>query len=143
MIAICKCFCLGSSNQADVNVTIAGTECDIQSLSDTEITCRTGAHKPATQTKVRVDIGSNGIATQDLADFEYIDVWSSIYTWGGKSLPEAGEMVVIPSNMTVLLDMDTPVFKMILIRGEISGDAISKYLTLKLTSQASTLIFLI
>jgi len=44
---------------------------------------------------VKVAIGNNGIATQDNADFQYIDKWSSIYTWGGKTVPGEGDIVVI------------------------------------------------
>ena len=51
------------------------------------------------------------------ADFFYIDVWSSVYTWGGESLPAAGEFVVIPAGQTLLLDTDTPVLSFLLIQG--------------------------
>ncbi len=45
-------------------VTIGGTECTIQSESETQIICRTGAHTPSEKTKVRVEVGNNGIAIQ-------------------------------------------------------------------------------
>ena len=45
-------------------MTIAGTPCDIQSESETQIVCRTGEHKPSEKTKVRVEVGNNGIALQ-------------------------------------------------------------------------------
>ena len=32
-------------------------------------------------------------------------------------MPVAGDMVVIPADMTVLLDVNTPVLKMVLING--------------------------
>lgn len=54
---------------------------------------------------------------QDLADFQYIDVWSSPYTWNN-SMPEAGDFVVV-QDMTVLLDIDTPILTMLLIKGKI------------------------
>ena len=52
-----------------------------------------------------------------VADFQYIDLWSSNFTWGETSKPEEGDFVVIPSDMTVLLDESTPVLKFILIQG--------------------------
>ena len=54
---------------------------------------------------------------QENADFQYIDLWSSQFTWGGTSKPEEGDFVVIPSDMTVLLDESPPVLKFILIQG--------------------------
>lgn len=51
------------------------------------------------------------------ADFEYIDIWSSPFTWGGGPLPEKGDFVVIPAGMTLLLDIDTPVLSFLLIQG--------------------------
>ena len=44
-------------------------------------------------------------------------MWSSNYTWGGAAPPAAGEFVVIPAGMTLLLDTDTPVLSFLLIQG--------------------------
>ena len=63
-------------------------------------------------------MNGNGIALQKHADFEYIDLWSSPYTWGGGPLPMEGDFVVIKEGQTVLLDTDTPVLKMLLIQGK-------------------------
>ena len=60
------------------------------------------------------------LSTQTSADFEYVDVWSSRYTWGDHDPPTAGDFVVIPSTMTILLDTVTPVLKMLLIQGTLS-----------------------
>ena len=54
------------------------------------------------------------LSPQDNADFHYVDVWSSNFTWGGNP-PVDGDFVVI--NQSVLLDTDTPRLKMILIHG--------------------------
>ncbi|XP_066278772.1 fibrocystin-L-like [Branchiostoma lanceolatum] len=102
---------------ADNSVTIAGSECIIQSASTTQIVCVTEAHQGSAKTKVRVDVGDQGIATQDNADYWYIDRWSSVFTWGRGPLPEAGDFVVVPAGQTLLLDTDTPVLKMLLIEG--------------------------
>ena len=58
--------------------------------------------------------------TQTSAEFEYVDVWSSRYTWGDHDPPTEGSFVVIPSTMTILLDVVTPVLKMLLIQGKLS-----------------------
>ena len=55
---------------------------------------------------------------QTSANFEYVDVWSSQYSWGGAAPPVKGDMVVIPHEMTMLLDTDTPVLKLLLIQGK-------------------------
>ena len=49
--------------------------------------------------------------------FEYIDLWSSIWTWGGTSLPIAGDIAVIGPGQTIYLDMETPVLKGLIIQG--------------------------
>uniref|UniRef100_A0A3P8VF56 PKHD1 like 1, tandem duplicate 2 n=1 Tax=Cynoglossus semilaevis TaxID=244447 RepID=A0A3P8VF56_CYNSE len=112
----------GFTNTADVSVTIAGSVCDIESSSDTEIVCVTNEHRPSEETKVRVAIRDQGIANMDNADFFYIDVWSSRFTWGGESPPEKGTFAVITKGQTILLDTNTPVLKMLLIQGTLIFD---------------------
>ena len=51
------------------------------------------------------------------ADYEYIDLWSSPYTWGGLPPPVAGDFVVITPGQRLLLDNSTEVLKMLLIQG--------------------------
>ena len=64
----------------------------------------------------------------DNADFVYIDVWSSKFTWNGTEPPREGELVVIPKEMTVLLDQDTPVLKVLLIQGQITDNAFTHFI---------------
>ncbi|XP_043545299.1 PKHD1 like 1, tandem duplicate 1 [Chiloscyllium plagiosum] len=106
-----------SSDISENNVIIAETPCEIQSVNETNIVCVTSAHFPSQQTKVIVNVRGNGIAKLDNADFNYIDVWSSRYTWGGDTPPEAGSLVVITRGQTILLDQSTPVLKMLVIQG--------------------------
>ncbi|XP_028646735.2 PKHD1 like 1, tandem duplicate 1 [Erpetoichthys calabaricus] len=106
-----------SSTLSDVQVTIAGTPCDVQLASSTQIICVTNNNSQSQQTYVKVNIGGNGIAKLDNASFFYIDVWSSNFTWGGDSPPDAGSLAVISQGQTVLLDVSTPVLKMLLIQG--------------------------
>ncbi|KAM7384668.1 hypothetical protein PAMA_011835 [Pampus argenteus] len=106
-----------SSDMNKVNVTIAGSVCDVESSNDTHIICVTNALRQSQETKVRVSIGDQGTAKMDNADFFYIDVWSSRFTWGGLSPPEKGSFAVITKGQTILLDTSTPVLKMLVIQG--------------------------
>ncbi|KAF7655004.1 hypothetical protein LDENG_00062160 [Lucifuga dentata] len=106
-----------STNINEVNVTIAGSVCDIQSTNNTHIICVTNSQSKSQETKVRVSVGNQGIARMENADFFYIDVWSSRFTWGGLPPPEKGSFAVITEGQTILLDTNTPVLKMLLIKG--------------------------
>ncbi|CAJ0921028.1 unnamed protein product, partial [Ranitomeya imitator] len=106
-----------STNISAITVTIAQSACDVQSANATQIVCRTSAHSPSQRAKVTVYIEGQGIAKMDNADFFYIDVWSSKYTWGGESPPDEGSLAVITTGQTILLDTSTPVLKMLLIQG--------------------------
>ncbi|KAM9737277.1 LOW QUALITY PROTEIN: PKHD1 like 1, tandem duplicate 1 [Menidia menidia] len=106
-----------SSDLSEVSVSIAGSVCDVQSSNLTHIVCLTGAQNRSQEATVRVAIGNRGVAQQGGADFFYIDVWSSRFTWGGLSPPERGSFVVITKGQTILLDASTPVLKMLLIQG--------------------------
>lgn len=46
----------------EVNVTIAGSVCDVQSTNITHIVCVTNAQRKSQETKVRVSVGDQGIA---------------------------------------------------------------------------------
>ncbi|XP_048585401.1 fibrocystin-L isoform X2 [Nematostella vectensis] len=105
-----------------IKVTIAGSACNITSVTPTAIHCTTGQRKGPVKTKVRLEIGARGIATQDYADFQYIDLWSSPFSWGNKGFPVEGDLVVVPKGQTMLLDVSTPVFAALVIKGELVFD---------------------
>ncbi|XP_076825074.1 fibrocystin-L-like [Clavelina lepadiformis] len=107
----------GFTLDSDLTVTIDGSDCVISTSSDTSIECQTASHKGSIKTKVTVRVGNLGIATQDGADFFYIDRWSSVFTWGGDSLPTDEDFVIIKMGQTVLLDTHTAILKMLLIDG--------------------------
>ncbi|XP_064635071.1 fibrocystin-L-like [Lineus longissimus] len=106
------------TSSADVTVDIAGSDCAVQTVSDTAITCITSARSPSIRAKVAVSVGANGQTTEENADFHYIDVWSSPYTWGANlSLPVDGDMIVVGPGQTLMVDTDTAIVKMLLIQG--------------------------
>ncbi|XP_033119893.1 fibrocystin-L-like [Anneissia japonica] len=99
-------------------VTIDGSECTISSESSTMIECTTEAHQGSVKTKVRVVVDDeDNIATQENAEFYYVDVWSSRWTWKGKDPPIEGEFVAVQAGQTILLDVDTPILAFLLIAG--------------------------
>ncbi|XP_071946022.1 fibrocystin-L-like [Antedon mediterranea] len=99
-------------------VTLDGSECIISSESTTMIECTTEAHQGSIKTHARVVTDDNdNIATQDNGDYYYIDVWSSVWTWGGLEPPIAGDFVIVPAGQTLLLDVNTPILSMLLIEG--------------------------
>ncbi|XP_053415184.1 fibrocystin-L isoform X2 [Nycticebus coucang] len=100
-----------------VNITIAEARCDVEYSNKTHVICLTNAHTPSGWALVHVHIRSMGRARLNNADFLYVDVWSSNFSWGGKSPPEEGSLVVITKGQTILLDQSTPVLKMLLIQG--------------------------
>ena len=56
--------------------------------------------------------GGNAIGS---LQFQYIDLWSSPYTWGGSSPPGQGDIVSIDSGKTVYFDAVTPILKAVVI----------------------------
>ena len=109
--------------EGDVIITIDQATCEWHSLNhhltDTNMTCRTSEHHTTLEAVVRLFVRGKGYATYsgDTVTFEYIDRWSSRYTWGGAGLPGEGESVYIKINQTVFLDISTPVLNLILIEG--------------------------
>ncbi|XP_075406661.1 fibrocystin-L [Tenrec ecaudatus] len=106
-----------SEDVQDVHVSIAETRCDVVFSNETQIICMTNAHGSSGWAPVHVNIGSMGMAKGDNAEFLYTDVWSANVSWGGKSPPEEGSLVVISKGQTILLDQSTPILKMLLIQG--------------------------
>lgn len=103
-------------------MTLAGIPCKVTSFSKNNICCLTGARNGTIKTKVRVEVENRGFATQDYAHFHYIDLWSSPFTWGHRNPPGTGDSVIIERGQTVLLDVVTPVFELLVIRGNLIFD---------------------
>ncbi|CAF0745209.1 unnamed protein product [Adineta steineri] len=103
------------STASGVNVSIAGVSCIVQTVSSTSITCFTGSYSQTTiQAPVIVNVVNGGNALGS-AQFQYIDLWSSPWTWGGDSPPEQGTIVSIDSGKTVYFDTNTPVLKALIV----------------------------
>ena len=57
---------------------------------------------------------------QDAADYFYADLWSSKFTWGGdeNNIPVEGDAVIVPEGQTLVIDVVTPVLKLMVVKGE-------------------------
>ncbi|XP_076110534.1 fibrocystin-L-like [Mytilus galloprovincialis] len=89
----------------------------------------TGEHSPAEVTSVMVQVNGNGYsieASPGDAKFQYVDLWSSPWTWGGNPPPGDGTLVVIKKGQTVVLDQNTASLKALLIQGEFISSTIGK-----------------
>lgn len=47
--------------------------------------------------------------------YQYMNLWSSLWTWGGRSPPESGTIVAIANDARVFLDISTPILKVLVI----------------------------
>ncbi|XP_037084616.1 fibrocystin-L-like, partial [Pollicipes pollicipes] len=99
-------------------VTIDGVPCAVTSESATQVVCVTDAHSGPGRFAVAVDVPGVGFAAAgEEAVFQYVDRWSSPFTWGDSDPPSDGQSVSITAGQTILLDTSTPVLKLILIDG--------------------------
>ena len=110
-------------NEEDILVTVDGSVCEWfgrgTTITDTTIVCHTSEHATTLQAVVRVLVCGKGYALNGDGPvlYEYIDRWSSVYTWGGGPLPQTGDSVYIKQGQTVFLDICPPVLNLILIEG--------------------------
>ena len=78
-------------SNSDAFVKIAGVECSVQSVTATQITCLTGkSPKSAMGVDVELSFVGMGRAVPSDTKFDYIDLWSSKWSWGGKDPPAEG-----------------------------------------------------
>ena len=108
---------VGSGFSNDVTVTIAGVDCSVLDKTQSTIVCQTGASGRTIKAPVMVYVEGKGYAISNNIEFYYVDLWSSEYTWGGLGLPKEGDFVIVPAGQTLVLDIYTPVLKILLIQG--------------------------
>ena len=89
--------------------------CTVESVSTTTLTCFTGSYSQTTvQAPIIVNLVDGGNAIGSVL-YQYIDLWSSPWTWGGDSPPEEGTIVSIDNDKTVYFDTTTPILKAVII----------------------------
>lgn len=112
-------FLPGTSD--NVVVAIDGTLCEATTVENSDFTyvCLTGSHSTTLEAEVKVYVPGKGNALpfSEPVRYEYVDLWSSPFTWGGGPLPGEGDSVYIKSGQTVFLDISPPVLKLVLIEG--------------------------
>lgn len=47
-----------------MTVTISGTACDVNTVTDTQIVCTTNSHSKSEKVNIEVEVAGNGIAKQ-------------------------------------------------------------------------------
>ncbi len=108
----------GSGFMGVPNVTIDGICCDVITASATDIVCMTGSIGRTIEANVSVYIEGKGYAiVSDDVYFYYVDLWSSVFTWGGTQLPKEGDFVIVGKGQTLVLDTVTEILKILLIQG--------------------------
>ena len=108
----------GNSLSGSVSVFIGGSECIVQDVTGSSISCTTG---PSSRTHcipplVHVD-GMGYALSLNLPRFCYEDRWSSVFTWGGGPLPVEGDFVIVRRGQELVLDVRTPILSYLLIQG--------------------------
>merc|ERR1719460_1735064 len=71
---------------------------------------------PAMGVVVRMK-GKGFALVPELVRFRYLDKWSDSRSWTGGELPLDGDMVVIPVDQSILIDVNTPILSLVLVQG--------------------------
>ena len=104
----------------DFVITLDDVPCTIQSVSTTEVSCKTGPRigkweqDPKTEFFIR---GVGNVALQDNV-FRYCSAWSQESTWGSLFPPVDGESVAVPKGLCLLVDIDkSPKLNLVVVDG--------------------------
>ncbi|CAD8206675.1 unnamed protein product [Paramecium pentaurelia] len=102
------------------SVFIDDIECQIQSVTATEIKCLSGLKDVTTASvtnkfKVVVD----GDEAVNNAQVIYGQRWSDIQTWGGYVFPSDGDSVMVYQGATLIVDVHTPKLVQVLVEGNL------------------------
>lgn len=100
----------------DAEVMIDGISCIVDSGQTTasSITCQVGFREELPEENTfEVTIGGNKAIIHE--EFEYVQRWSDVRTWGTDLLPEDGDLVYVPKGMSLFVDQTTPVLEAIVV----------------------------
>jgi len=106
----------------DIIVTIDTAVCEWHGVAlpnNTVITCRSSAHRTVIGANINVLVKGRGSDGSRDVLYDYMDRWSSPYTWGGAAPPTDGESVYIRSGQTIILDEDTALLNLLVIEGNL------------------------
>ena len=107
---------------SEISVKIDGITCDIDSQSDTEITC-TSQHKPfgtgLDESVLQIYIGNKGFVATKGKFLFYVSKWSDDQTWGGFA-PGEDDAVHVPKGLNLLFDIDaSPLLQLVNVEGSL------------------------
>ena len=132
----------GSGFFTQPQVKIGGNECIVSSFKDNEIICVTEADEfklPSSVPEIIIPgVGATWYDSTKENDlkFRYVDLWSSSFTWGcsdDSCLPKTGEIIVVEEGQHLVLDVDSPLIKALIVMGgtfEIDREILAESVTL-------------
>lgn len=104
---------------SSVSVVIDEITCTVTAVTDTQITCTTGARPNLPTTNSFVVTISGNSASVQTNGFLYGHRWSDELTWGGDFAPIDDDSVYVPKGMVLIVDQTTPNLYLILVEGSI------------------------
>jgi hypothetical protein len=115
-----------TTNDLGVQIKLNGISCDVLTVTNVSITCKTGYRDPDNIYSLSISVIAEGKGIAYIPgdlEYLYIDKWSSLNTWKNQEPPIDGDVVWIPQGQQILLDMSTPLLYFFLVEGELYFDA--------------------
>ena len=116
---------------ADVTVTVVGVACAVNSVKAGQVVCTTGSYGVTSRYNlgngpVSLTIAGRGTAASTgVSNYEYVDLWSRVTTWGGSGpipgMETLGDSIWIQQGQRILLDGDVRVY-MLIVQGTLEFD---------------------
>lgn len=92
-----------------VSVKIDGLACTVTAVTDTQISCTSAVQMPSAVPAVKsFEVIVNGNKAAQGVNLIYVYRWSDSRTWGGDVPPVAGDLILLPDNLVLLVDQDVP-----------------------------------
>ena len=123
----------GSISTSDISVTIAGVACTVTAATTTQVQCTTGSYgvtslaNPGVGAVELTVAGVGTAAAAASAQYEYLDLWSRLTTWGGKGkipgLETTGDSIWIQAGQRIMLDCDISIY-MLILQGTLEFDRV-------------------
>jgi hypothetical protein len=105
---------------ADINITIDGVVCAVQTVTATEVKCLSAKRPGYVASSLQIYVKDKGYVATNSLLFTYVNYWSHDTTWGMEFAPIAGESIHIPTGLNLYMDIDkTPELNLIIVEGEL------------------------
>ena len=112
-----------SSTLSDAEVKIGGVPCTVTSITSQGVVCQTtpltrNSAPNTLESQVQVWVKDKGYAGNSSISFLFAEEWSNSDTWGGEAPPLAGETVIVPEGMSLIVDVpNVTVYALIVSKG--------------------------